>query len=123
MDLASHPTVADFVALMRMISALHTRCIVAVPLGIYVHISLCSSLSGRHRLRHVSGFIFYVSDSFVASHSALKLGKLLFPLFALALDLPETFFDDKVSKVNRARLLTSLLSCCLVMSVLLISWP
>ena len=26
----------------------------------------------------------------------MKLGKLLFPLFALALDLPETFFDDKV---------------------------
>ncbi|KAL9711268.1 hypothetical protein Ac2012v2_005808 [Leucoagaricus gongylophorus] len=31
-------------------------------------------------------------------HSALKLGKLLFPLFALALDLPETFFDDKTLK-------------------------
>ncbi|KAH8822596.1 hypothetical protein DL96DRAFT_1618403 [Flagelloscypha sp. PMI_526] len=28
-------------------------------------------------------------------HAALKLGKSLFPLFALALDLPETFFDDK----------------------------
>jgi hypothetical protein len=34
----------------------------------------------------------------VDSHSALKLGKLLFPLYALALDLPETFFDDKVSE-------------------------
>lgn len=31
------------------------------------------------------------------SHAAVKLGKLLFPLFALALDLPETFFDDKVN--------------------------
>ncbi|KAJ3575865.1 hypothetical protein NP233_g806 [Leucocoprinus birnbaumii] len=31
-------------------------------------------------------------------HSALRLGKLLFPLFALALDLPETFFDDKTTK-------------------------
>jgi len=30
------------------------------------------------------------------SYAAVKLGKLLFPLFALALDLPETFFDDKV---------------------------
>lgn len=30
------------------------------------------------------------------SHSAVRLGKLLFPLFALALDLPENFFDDKV---------------------------
>jgi len=116
-DLASHPTVADFAALMRMISALHARCIVAVPLGIYVDISLCSSLAGRHHFRNVSGF---VSDSFVASHSALKLGKLLFPLFALALDLPETFFDDKVSKINWTRLLTSLLSYCLVV-VLLIS--
>ncbi|KII94609.1 hypothetical protein PLICRDRAFT_692963 [Plicaturopsis crispa FD-325 SS-3] len=28
-------------------------------------------------------------------HSAVTLGKALFPLFALALDLPETFFDDK----------------------------
>lgn len=27
----------------------------------------------------------------------MHLGQLLFPLFALALDLPETFFDDKVS--------------------------
>ncbi|KIJ54466.1 hypothetical protein M422DRAFT_24413 [Sphaerobolus stellatus SS14] len=28
-------------------------------------------------------------------HAVMKLGKLLFPLFALALDLPENFFDDK----------------------------
>ncbi|KAJ6507495.1 2OG-Fe(II) oxygenase [Mycena vulgaris] len=28
-------------------------------------------------------------------HSALNLGRLLFPLFALALDLPEDFFADK----------------------------
>jgi isopenicillin N synthase-like dioxygenase len=27
----------------------------------------------------------------------LTLGQSLFPLIALALDLPETFFDDKVS--------------------------
>ncbi|TCD65819.1 hypothetical protein EIP91_002169 [Steccherinum ochraceum] len=31
-------------------------------------------------------------------HAALKLGKLLFPIFALALDLPEDFFDDKTTK-------------------------
>ncbi|KAF9453148.1 Clavaminate synthase-like protein [Macrolepiota fuliginosa MF-IS2] len=31
-------------------------------------------------------------------HSVIKLGKLLFPIFALALDLPETFFDDKTTK-------------------------
>ncbi|KAI0076751.1 2OG-Fe-II oxygenase [Panus rudis PR-1116 ss-1] len=31
-------------------------------------------------------------------HSAVKLGKALFPLFALALDLPENFFDDKTTK-------------------------
>ncbi|KAI0927584.1 hypothetical protein AcV5_008082 [Taiwanofungus camphoratus] len=28
-------------------------------------------------------------------HSAVQLGKKLFPLFALALDLPEDYFDDK----------------------------
>ncbi|KAF9562665.1 Clavaminate synthase-like protein [Agrocybe pediades] len=31
-------------------------------------------------------------------HRALEVGKLLFPLFALALDLPENFFDDKTTK-------------------------
>ncbi|KAI0035223.1 Clavaminate synthase-like protein [Vararia minispora EC-137] len=30
-------------------------------------------------------------------HAAVKLGKYLFPLFALALDLPESFFDDKTT--------------------------
>ncbi|PPQ65889.1 hypothetical protein CVT26_000909 [Gymnopilus dilepis] len=28
-------------------------------------------------------------------HAAVNLGKMMFPLFALALDLPEAFFDDK----------------------------
>ena len=31
-----------------------------------------------------------------ASHSAVDLGKSLFPIFALALNIPENFFDDKV---------------------------
>ena len=31
------------------------------------------------------------------SHAAVQLGRSLFPLFALALDLPENFFDDKVT--------------------------
>ncbi|KAH9480251.1 2-oxoglutarate-Fe(II) type oxidoreductase hxnY [Psilocybe cubensis] len=31
-------------------------------------------------------------------HRVLDVGKLLFPLFALALDLPENFFDDKTTK-------------------------
>jgi isopenicillin N synthase-like dioxygenase len=31
------------------------------------------------------------------SHAALAVGKKLFCLFALALDLPETYFNDKVS--------------------------
>ncbi|KAJ3547128.1 hypothetical protein NM688_g5435 [Phlebia brevispora] len=31
-------------------------------------------------------------------HAVVKLGKALFPLFALALDLPENFFDDKTTK-------------------------
>lgn len=30
------------------------------------------------------------------SHGALTVGKKLFCLFALALDLPETYFNDKV---------------------------
>ena len=30
------------------------------------------------------------------SHAVVRLGKSLFPLFALALNIPETFFDDKV---------------------------
>ncbi len=30
------------------------------------------------------------------SHAAVDVGKSLFPLFALALDLSEDFFDDKV---------------------------
>ncbi|KAI0717304.1 Clavaminate synthase-like protein [Fomitopsis betulina] len=31
-------------------------------------------------------------------HAAVSLGKMLFPLFALALGLPENFFDDKTTK-------------------------
>ncbi|GLB38567.1 putative iron ascorbate-dependent oxidoreductase family protein [Lyophyllum shimeji] len=31
-------------------------------------------------------------------HAAVQLGKLMFPLFALALDLPAKFFDDKTRK-------------------------
>ncbi|KAI9064603.1 2OG-Fe-II oxygenase [Trametes sanguinea] len=31
-------------------------------------------------------------------HAAVSLGKTLFPLFALALDLPENFFEDKTTK-------------------------
>jgi len=31
-------------------------------------------------------------------HAVVHLGKTLFPLFALALDLPEDFFDDKTTK-------------------------
>lgn len=30
------------------------------------------------------------------SHAAVGVGRLLFPIFALALALPEDFFDDKV---------------------------
>ncbi|EGN97900.1 hypothetical protein SERLA73DRAFT_74151 [Serpula lacrymans var. lacrymans S7.3] len=39
-------------------------------------------------------------------HAAVKLGKSLFPLFALALDLPETFFDDKTK--NSAAIMRTL---------------
>ena len=34
------------------------------------------------------------------SHAAVRLGQYLFPLFALALDLPEDFFSDKVGRRN-----------------------
>jgi hypothetical protein len=37
------------------------------------------------------------SDGTDSSSAVLQLGQSLFPLFALALDLPEDFFDDKVS--------------------------
>ena len=32
----------------------------------------------------------------ILSHRVLGVGKILFPLFALALDLPDDFFEDKV---------------------------
>jgi isopenicillin N synthase-like dioxygenase len=32
----------------------------------------------------------------IHSQAAVQFGQSLFPLFALALDLPENFFDDKV---------------------------
>ena len=32
------------------------------------------------------------------SHAAIALGRRLFPLFALALDVDERFFDDKVGR-------------------------
>ena len=40
------------------------------------------------------------SHSSAISHAAVGVGKLLFPIFALALDLPEDHFDDKV-RYNR----------------------
>jgi isopenicillin N synthase-like dioxygenase len=38
----------------------------------------------------------HVFSRLVSSHAAIGVGKILFLLFALALDLPETYFDDKV---------------------------
>ncbi|KAF9046625.1 hypothetical protein BJ165DRAFT_1180910 [Panaeolus papilionaceus] len=43
----------------------------------------------------ITGFRETVLDYY---HRALQVGKALFPLFALALDLPENFFDDKTTK-------------------------
>ena len=37
------------------------------------------------------------------SHAAVALGKKLFPMFALALDLNEDFFDDKVLRRHLLR--------------------
>lgn len=36
------------------------------------------------------------SHLYARSHAAVKLGRSLFPIFALALDLSEDFFEDKV---------------------------
>jgi hypothetical protein len=48
----------------------------------------------------ISKILYYIlSSSHVLrkdSYSAVNLGKALFPLFALAFNLPEDFFDDKV---------------------------
>jgi hypothetical protein len=38
----------------------------------------------------------------VCSHSAVNLGKAMFPLFALALNQTENFFDDKASMHSNA---------------------
>jgi hypothetical protein len=34
--------------------------------------------------------------TFRDSHATIALGRILFPLFALVLDLPDTWFDNKV---------------------------
>ena len=41
--------------------------------------------------------------SLLCSHAAVRLGQSLFPLFALALNLSENFFDDKVSCTYRVK--------------------
>jgi hypothetical protein len=38
-----------------------------------------------------------IVDIDFTSHAAVMLGRALFPFFALALDLPENFFDNKVN--------------------------
>jgi isopenicillin N synthase-like dioxygenase len=38
----------------------------------------------------------WLKVTLAASNSAVDLGKSLFPIFALALNIPENFFDDKV---------------------------
>ncbi|KAN0087661.1 hypothetical protein V8E55_006282 [Tylopilus felleus] len=42
-------------------------------------------------------------------HSAVKLGQSLFPIFAVALDLPENFFDDKACFFSRSGVIMRLL--------------
>ena len=41
------------------------------------------------------------------SHAAVHLGRLMFPLFARALELPEDFFEDKAGAQNVARFYSS----------------
>ena len=43
-----------------------------------------------------AGILKTHTDCLRYSHAIVTLGKALFPIFALALDLPETFFEDKV---------------------------
>jgi len=47
-------------------------------------------------VRRLMGTIPELLTTFGTSHAAVDVGRLLFRLFALALDLPETYFDDKV---------------------------
>ncbi|KAF8531986.1 hypothetical protein JB92DRAFT_2845992 [Gautieria morchelliformis] len=45
-----------------------------------------------------TGFPEFRAASLAYYHAVLRLGQTLFPLFALALNLPENFFDDKTTK-------------------------
>ncbi len=54
----------------------------------------CLNLLVSHSLLHSKIFIYMG----FCSHAAVELGRKLFPLFALALDLSEDFFEDKVHK-------------------------
>ena len=61
-----------------------------------------SSLVSDKRFSNTSKLFFcsYFSCGLMInlpSHAAVRLGQYLFPLFALALDLPEDFFSDKVA--------------------------
>ena len=52
----------------------------------------------------------YTSPTLGTSHAALAVGKTLYHLFALALDLPETYFEDKVWMVLLTCLSTNLVA-------------
>ena len=41
--------------------------------------------------------IYHNLQPHFTSHAAVHLGRLVFPLFALALELPEDYFQDKAS--------------------------
>ena len=63
------------------------------PKNMFLHFAKPSSI--------ISKILYYISFSGSCSeredsYSAVNLGKALFPMFALALNLPEHFFDDKV---------------------------
>lgn len=53
--------------------------------------------------------------NYFPSHAAVNLGQLLFPLFALALELPENFFDDKVRSHSEASLYIIIFSSMLLL--------
>ncbi len=57
-------------------------------------------MSWRTSMKPVSLPRVPVSWIDLRSHAAVELGKKLFPLFALALDLPEDFFDAKVCIID-----------------------
>jgi isopenicillin N synthase-like dioxygenase len=57
-----------------------------------------SEMSGANVWPDASTLPVFKQSVLAYYHAAVRLGQSLFPLFALALNLPENFFDDKTAK-------------------------